>query len=556
MRTSPSHHNRVPRLTALLMAVAVTAAAVPIALADEADDLAKQADKALRQAERLMHNGKADEAGKELDAVDKLLAKIEAAKPDPVKLKTLRGKVTKLRKDLERRRPKDQPKTPAGEKPNEAKPAKLSRAVRESMDRFEDAKRIIEHAYRWIETSKTKELSKPVAKYYEDIETRTGELAAAMKEVRQRSATEGVTTHPDLDEAQRYLDAAPARLTKVKAEMENFKSEQAAMQAAKEAAEQAAETQAKADAAPDPTQAAQDWKELAILSKEYQDNFQSQSHFKKQGAMAASRWQDWKTRFEPVRERFRQRYGDQNPDIYTAFENVPKPDGVMMPATQTAGIAYGIDLAQCEKRFADWAADWGKDALRLSKSIKKDNTEKLELKYVRAEDAVCYYKLAKLWKSGGDYDATIQEAQAAVAEALPLWKAVLKELKWPGHNTKFAGPGAPDDLAKAALDFLREHPKWTAPEYDDEHVPLAACVEADAWSVSKRAPLTEQPTQHAVDILVAFTGKADPELVYVYHMVFYTAEAAGVKPALPFHYANSKQYARFRMLKENVPAAN
>jgi len=191
----------------------------------------------------------------------------------------------------------------------------------------------------------------------------------------------------------------------------------------------------------------------------------------------------------------------------------------------------------------------------LSKSIKKDNKEKLELKYVRAEDAVRYYKLAKLWKPGDDHDAKIQEAEAAASEALPLWKEVLKELKWPGHNEKFAGPGKPEALAKAALEFLRGHPKWSAPEYDDEHVPLAACVEGDAWSVWKRAPLTEQPTQYSVAILVVFSGKADPELVYAYHMVFYTAEAGGVKPGLPFRHANSKQYARFRMLKENVPTA-
>ena len=53
-------------------------------------------------------------------------------------------------------------------------------------------------------------------------------------------------------------------------------------------------------------------------------------------------------------------------------------------------------------------------------------------------------------------------------------------------------------------------------------------------------------------MLVAFTGKADPELV-CYRMVFYTREEAGVKPGLPFHFANSKQYACFRMLKANVP---
>ncbi|MCB9854504.1 MAG: hypothetical protein H6818_02370 [Phycisphaerales bacterium] len=304
---------------------------------------------------------------------------------------------------------------------------------------------------------------------------------------------------------------------------------------------------------PDNQVAAQDWKALAELCKEYQDNFQSQSAFKAKGATIVTSWEDWKARFEPVRDRFRSRYGERNPDIYETFENVPKPDGVTMPATQAAGIAYGIDIPQCERQFADWAASWAMSALRLSNSIKEDNREKLELKYVRAEDAVRYFKLAKRWKNDGDYDAKIQEAETAARLALPLWKEVLKELAWPGHDKRFAGLDEPDALAAAALAFLREHPDWSAPEYDDEHVPLAACVESDAWSVCKRAPLTDVPTQYSVAILVAFTGKADPDLVYVYHMVFYTAEAAGVKPGLPFRHANSKQHATFRMLKSNVP---
>ena len=54
-------------------------------------------------------------------------------------------------------------------------------------------------------------------------------------------------------------------------------------------------------------------------------------------------------------------------------------------------------------------------------------------------------------------------------------------------------------------------------------------------------------------MLVAFSGKADPDLVYVYHMVFYTAEFAGATPELPFRHVNARQHAHFRMLRENVP---
>jgi len=36
-------------------------------------------------------------------------------------------------------------------------------------------------------------------------------------------------------------------------------------------------------------------------------------------------------------------------------------------------------------------------------------------------------------------------------------------------------------------------------------------------------------------------------------MVFYTVEEGGVQKALPFRYANSRQYAKYRMLMSNVP---
>jgi hypothetical protein len=301
-------------------------------------------------------------------------------------------------------------------------------------------------------------------------------------------------------------------------------------------------------------QAVEDWRALAPLSKEYQDKFLSESDCKAKGPMLKAEWEDWKQRFAPVRETFRARYGDASPKVYEAFENVPKPQGIEMDAWQAANIAYGIDLAECEQRFAGWAVGWGKEALGVSTRIPLENTEKLELKYTRAEDAVRYFKLAQLWEPNVELGEQLQSAEAAVKEALPLWKKTLKELNWPGHNKGFGGPGNPEELSRAALEFLRENPDWSAPEYDDEHSPFAACVEGKGWEIWKRAPLTQEPTQYSVDMLVAFTGQADPELVYVYHMVFYTAEAAGVKPGLPLRYANSKQYACFRMLKENVPA--
>ena len=76
---------------------------------------------------------------------------------------------------------------------------------------------------------------------------------------------------------------------------------------------------------------------------------------------------------------------------------------------------------------------------------------------------------------------------------------------------------------------------------------MAVCVTADTWGVEKTAPLTQEPTQFRLKVLVAFRGNADPEIAYCYPMYFYTKEELGVEKAPPFYYCNSEQYASFRM---------
>ncbi len=304
----------------------------------------------------------------------------------------------------------------------------------------------------------------------------------------------------------------------------------------------------------DQKQAKEDWKALSALCAKYQDEFQSESACKKKGAALGDEWQAWKKEFEPLVATFKSRYGERHMDVGAKFEGLEKPLGVRHEAWEVANVAYNLDLAREEKKFAEWALEWGKDAYRIATHFPADNREKVEKKLIRAEDAVRYFKLAKLWNPGGDYVEYLEQSQALVAQVKPEWKKTLGELKWPGHNADFTGPGKPDDLAAAALDYLRKNPTWSKPEYDDEHTPVAACVTAKTWEVYKKAPLTEQPTQYSLDVLVAFTGQNDPELVYVYKMVFYTREEAGVAKEPPFHFANSRQYACYRMLKANLPA--
>jgi hypothetical protein len=304
----------------------------------------------------------------------------------------------------------------------------------------------------------------------------------------------------------------------------------------------------------DQRQAIEDWKTLDKLCLEYEMTYLDENEAKKKGAGLKADWEAWKKQFQPAWENFKKRYGADENTVRAAFKGIAKPQGVAMDAAQVANVSGGINFATAEKSFGDWAVKWGNEALGVATRLKGENLEQLERKVVRAEDAVRYCQLAKSLGSKDDCAEQIKQAQAIIAEVKPAWKKALVELKWPGHNAEFAGPGKPDELAAAALEFLRKNPNWTKPEYNDEHTPLAACVTAKGWEVWKKAPLTEQPTQHCVEMLVAFTGKADPELVYCYRMVFYTREEAGVKAGLPLAFANSKQFACFRMIKANVPA--
>jgi len=302
----------------------------------------------------------------------------------------------------------------------------------------------------------------------------------------------------------------------------------------------------------DKTQAKKDWEDLAKLITQYQRDFMSQSYLKEKGEAFVDEWELWKKTFESLMSDFVNRYGKTADEVEKAFEDIQRPLEVNQDIRQLINAAKDIDIAQEEKKFASWAVEFGREGYNRWKNFTPDPT-KVELKMDYAERALRNFRLAKKLDPQGDYDDYIKESEKAADETRPEFEKTLKELKWPGNNPDYAGPGNPNDLAKAALDFLRKHPDWSKPEYDDEHIPIAACVTGKDWEVSKKVPLTGQPTQYSLNFLVAFAGKKDPKIAYCYHMVFYTREEAGVAKKPPFHYANSRQYAKYKMLMSNVP---
>jgi len=302
-------------------------------------------------------------------------------------------------------------------------------------------------------------------------------------------------------------------------------------------------------AAIDKAQAQKDWVTMNELIDQYDRNL-SESNLREAGEKFVDEWNAWAAQFEPFMKNFTTRYGSTLAEVNKSFAGIQRPLEASADIEQLFNSASPINVAEKAKKFADMAAGMAREAYGKWDGYKPEPS-KMELKLNYAERALKFFKIAKALDPGTSYDDFISKAEAAVAESEKQGKGVLKDLKWPGHNPEFSGPGDPEKLAAAALEYLRNADHWSKPEYDDEHIPIAACVTATGWGVNKTVPLTGEPTQYRLQMFVAFKGTKDPDIAYGYHMYFYTAEEAGIEKAPPFRYANS--YANLKMLMDNVP---
>lgn len=304
--------------------------------------------------------------------------------------------------------------------------------------------------------------------------------------------------------------------------------------------------------APDVKQISKDWEELDRFLEE-SNLFLYESEMEKNTSTFVEKWLSFSENFSKVKENFLKKYGSDRNLLIKNLENIPKPLNAKRESYQIINEIFSIDVNEIKTRISGWASDKGKENFRGWEELKNSPPEKIELKLSRAERALKYFQTAQKLNKDSDYEDLIKKAEKAVNETKPEYKKRLSEIKWPGHNKNFKGPNNSNELAKKALEFLQNNPTWSKPEYDDVHIPYAACVEGSSWEVWKKAPLTNQPTQYSLDMLVAFKGSIDKEIAYVYRMTFYTEEKAGVKEELPFKYASSKQYAKYKMLISNIP---
>ena len=300
-------------------------------------------------------------------------------------------------------------------------------------------------------------------------------------------------------------------------------------------------------------QSTQDWKRAAELFSFYYRELNSEYSFSGHEKEYIEAWKKWRDDVITFRTEFRKKYGNTAEEAAAGFENVTPPEGVGNSIRQICEVLLPFDFSAKEKEIAGWAVKAGDSSYAKWQNFNPPNATKMELKVDYARRALSSYGIAGMVDPEGEYGELTKKAKDAIAESEKVWKKALAELKWPGHNAAFKGPGGPDTLAEEALKLLQSVDSWSKPEYDDEHFPVAACVTGSAWEVSKTNPITRKPTQFSLNFLVAFAGNKDHDIAYAYNMVFYTKEEEGVKKETPFRYVNSRQYAKYKMLMSNVP---
>ncbi len=320
--------------------------------------------------------------------------------------------------------------------------------------------------------------------------------------------------------------------------------------------------------------------EVARLQKECESGFKTAGD-EKQKALAA--WKALHDETERLQEfigkiEMNQFHPNMFPEFIQEIEKFEKTDSaVIREKLEYLGKNYGTtpealdasmqklaggdkpegvvnDLSYLVKRFEEIFAAVPRVRREIAESVVAQTNQMITAMESFSEDirAKKYEELKNDVELGLRYDshnadlinlkAKIEE-QAAKSSA-DIQKQI-EERQWPGHHKGFSGPGNPDDLAKAALEYFNSTCK-------PGEKALAACVIEPEWYCFKRN-IFGQPIQWALTFQVAVDveGETTPDLIYTWSISFLTEENVGVEKKPPFKSAafNFKQ----KMKRANVP---
>ena len=204
-----------------------------ISQAVDAKVLLKQVNKELRQAERDMFSGKLDKAIFALQPIENQLIELKQIDPNNPQLKTAENKYKKLVKDLERRSGKDlgggtptaaeitTQTTPSKAKAQDKLPYEASKPLREATSQINRMEGYF------------KKLSDPKSSFNKEqlvrnIDKSLVNARTKLDKAKSLAAKKGVTSHPDLDQAEKALVAAQQKATEAKQRYEGVQAATAA----------------------------------------------------------------------------------------------------------------------------------------------------------------------------------------------------------------------------------------------------------------------------------------------------------------------------------------
>ena len=195
-----------------------------------------------------------------------------------------------------------------------------------------------------------------------------------------------------------------------------------------------------------------DWKKLVEFNNSFAPfrSAPSATH----DAKFVSGWKKWRDEFFPFAEKFIKNYGSTREELRKSFEGLDNPEGVYVTPANLVDLLT-LDRETHQKTIAVWLKKDGDEVFRRWEAMKDPSKEKLELKADYAQRALAKYAAAEDLSSGIAGDAE-SEAEKALKESEAALKKAMKDLKWPGHNPNFQGPGDSDELAAEALKLLQK----------------------------------------------------------------------------------------------------
>ncbi len=234
-------------------------------------------------------------------------------------------------------------------------------------------------------------------------------------------------------------------------------------------------------------------------------------------------------------EQCQKKYGDTPEQINKTVLSIVQIDNKSgkHPTTQIDSIFKKVkkwidNIAQAKKNKAEILVNEANSIQNKMNSFASHQTQKNqdELKK-KLETALKYDPDNKKAKE------TLKNAGAAFKKARAALDNQIDNAKWPGNYKNFAGPGNPDKLAAAALEYFKNDEGWGSRKKNPEHC-IAVAIRGN-WGSSKKNILGQTIQWYLPVYLAIYRDKdEDKSIAHVFELSLLTKEEANVEKAPPF----------------------